>query len=654
MRALACAAALTFVAASARAQGYGARAEVERPLPAGSEVDPSASATTVDARNVARAAATLDDVLLEVPGARTVSLGAFGAFRTVRLRGARAEHTTVTYGDVPLEPVTGGAFDLGTIPLDAIERVEVHRGGAASWLGASGIGGVLRVVPREATSPEATARFSLGSFGLRALDVAASADAGSIRSTVAAGATSSDGDFAFDDDHGTPLDPSDDGPSRRTNGALAEGRGFGRVSIDALGGQLELIALAVGRSGGIPGPAVQQTAHVRQRSLRSATIARFGRSDADTRYEVALAFGHERRAVSDRFGEIGLVPREADDDALRAYARAAIEHTFAPWIAGVAVVRAEHVRLDPRDALAVVPNAPSNRSAGAIAIEPILRPGWARLELRPSARLEVVRSSLSELRAERGAQESVATTLAPTFRFAAVLEPLRGLATSATIATSTRPPTMYELFGDRGYVLGDVRLRPERATSIDTSAVLRGREGVVRGSIEARGFAIFAQDLVQYVRTSQYQASPSNVESARSIGAELGGDATLADHVRLAFATTWLDARAGDRRLALTPELSAYVRSELLLRGLGPIGAATLFCDVTHLSSSFADAANLVTIDARTLFGAGARATFLGDHAELALTVRDLFDARGQDVMGFPLPGRSFALELTLREDLPR
>jgi len=225
---------------------------------------------------------------------------------------------------------------------------------------------------------------------------------------------------------------------------------------------------------------------------------------------------------------------------------------------------------------------------------------------------------------------------------------VRGIALSASGATATRLPSMLELFGDRGYLQGDTRLSPERSWTADAGAVARGHAGVVRGALELRGFALAVRDLIRYRRTSQFTAVPENVGSATILGAEAGAHGDVGSHFALTASVTWTEARSGDDRvLPFRPRLEAYARPEV---GLGPIGAmerVTVFGDVTHVGSNFVDGSNLVVVGARTHFGAGIAVSLWRDAIEASVAVRDIADARGFDMLGFPLPGRSFAAELT-------
>jgi outer membrane cobalamin receptor len=148
---------------------FGASADVRRPLAASNREDATASGTEIEARERPAAHETVSDLLLEIPGSRSFRTGALGSFTSASLRGAEVEHTVVLFGELPISSADAGAFNLSTIPVSALDRVVVYRGGAPVWLSQGAIGGVIQLVPRSAIgtalSGTATAG-SLGTYGL--------------------------------------------------------------------------------------------------------------------------------------------------------------------------------------------------------------------------------------------------------------------------------------------------------------------------------------------------------------------------------------------------------------------------------------------------------------------------------------------------------
>ncbi len=651
---------IVLASAPALAQPMGVTAEVERPIPRTGGEDATASATEVDARDRPTALDTLESALLEAPGARPLATGAYGSATSLSLRGADADQLEVLFGDLPITTADGGAFDLSTVPLWALERVEVYRSGAPTWLGAGGIGGVLRLVPRVADRSGVSATIGVGSFGLAHARLAASVANDELEWTSAAGVTSSEGDFPYLEDR-TLLDGEDGVERARTNGWLRVASGLGHLRARLFGGRLSVLAFGLERIGGVPGPAVHPTHDTRRNetSLLAAIgyeLTEGDRAPEDAAWRVSLttSAAYRRRRFLDRFGEIAGA-RSTDDGQWRSVVRLAGSGRALPWLELTGVLLYAREELDPSDGLARQPNASSSRDAGTLAAEARLFGAIdsVRLELRPSVRLALIDSRLRELRPERSGEASESLIAAPTFRVGGVIEPVRGLAIAASAASATRAPTMIELFGDRGYLLGDTRLRPERAETFDLGAVLRGRHEQLMGSIELRGFVTLASDLIRYRRTAQYTAVPENVASAILYGGELGVSGRLGRHVSLHGALTLLDTRTEylgrERRLPLRPWITAYVRPTVSAFALGALERADLWVELTHVGDNALDPINSASLPARTRVGLGLAlyVAFL----RVDLSVRDVFDQRGTDLMGFPLPGRSFAAALTLRSE---
>jgi hypothetical protein len=94
-----------------------------------------------------------------------------------------------------------------------------------------------------------------------------------------------------------------------------------------------------------------------------------------------------------------------------------------------------------------------------------------------------------------------------------------------------------------------------------------------------------------------------------------------------------------------------YARASGSLPPMGPIASLEPWVDVTHVGAVAADPSNLAQIPARTVFGCGLALTSRSRDLVMAGSITDLADVRGQDLLGFPLPGRTFALTLTLRTE---
>lgn len=112
------------------------------------------SAETLDASPAFR----LDDQLKVVPGfslfSRSSSRVTIAAAQTATLRGlsgAGASRSLGLVDGVPINDAFGGWADWNRVPMAAIDRVEIVRGGASDVYGADAVGGVIQVITASAS-----------------------------------------------------------------------------------------------------------------------------------------------------------------------------------------------------------------------------------------------------------------------------------------------------------------------------------------------------------------------------------------------------------------------------------------------------------------------------------------------------------------------
>ena len=66
-----------------------------------------------------------------------------------------------------------------------------------------------------------------------------------------------------------------------------------------------------------------------------------------------------------------------------------------------------------------------------------------------------------------------------------------------------------------------------------------------------------------------------------------------------------------------------------------------IFSTLDYMSGNYLDTQNLLRVDNRIIFGSGIVFTFL-DHIDASFSVRNITDDRISDLVGYPLPGRSY------------
>ena len=134
--------------------------------------DVPASVTILDRERIAASGArNIQDLLAEEAGIVLNDQVGNDVQKTLDLRGfAGGEGIAVFVDGARVNDPRNNAVALEQVPLDVIERIEVTRGPSAALAGGGAEAGVIRVVTRRGTTPEASVSASAGSWSTLRLD----------------------------------------------------------------------------------------------------------------------------------------------------------------------------------------------------------------------------------------------------------------------------------------------------------------------------------------------------------------------------------------------------------------------------------------------------------------------------------------------------
>ncbi len=116
------------------------------------------------------------DALRSLPGVEVSQSGGIGNLTQVRIRGAEANQTLVLIDGIEVNNPTDGEFDFSNLATADIERIEVIRGPMSGIYGSSAVGGVINIITRGGRGPLTfTARTEGGTFDTGGTTVGVSA-----------------------------------------------------------------------------------------------------------------------------------------------------------------------------------------------------------------------------------------------------------------------------------------------------------------------------------------------------------------------------------------------------------------------------------------------------------------------------------------------
>jgi iron complex outermembrane receptor protein len=214
-----------------------------------------------------------------------------------------------------------------------------------------------------------------------------------------------------------------------------------------------------------------------------------------------------------------------------------------------------------------------------------------------------------------------------------------------------RQPSLGELFGTSVLVRGNPALRSERGYTGELGARWQHANAARRLAwVDAAAFARYSSLLVDYVRTAQGYLTPRNNDSARTLGSELLVGVAPWRMLELAVSASLLDPRDTSADRQTVNDILPF-KSRLLTTALASfgrefdslwLGFASLSARYHYQASRFADPAGLAVIPAQSTLDLELLTAHLERRLEMRWRVANALDATRFDVVGFPLPGRSY------------
>jgi iron complex outermembrane receptor protein len=245
---------------------------------------------------------------------------------------------------------------------------------------------------------------------------------------------------------------------------------------------------------------------------------------------------------------------------------------------------------------------------------------------------------------------SECTLLPPDARVGLRISPAFGLSVLANAARVTLIPSLGQLYGISPSVVGNPELVPETSTNFDLGGEFAHEFSPdFAFSLGLFGFFRSAENLIRYQRTSLEAVGPFNEAEARLRGLEGELRAKLFHYLKSRTAVTVLDARRLSRGpktnsvLPLTPRLTLYqeLSTEIPL-SLPPLSSLRLALNFSRIGSRYVDSAGFVVLPSQSRVDATTTISLKDPSIHLRISAQNLTNSESQDLLGYPLPGRSF------------
>ena len=128
------------------------------------QVEKSAyNVVAIDAKKLENTNNTASDILAKASGVKMRETGGVGAEQQINLNGFTGRHVRTFVDGVPLNRANS-SFQLGNIPAELVDRIEIYKGVVPITFGTDALGGAVNIITRRNRTNYANLSYTYGSF----------------------------------------------------------------------------------------------------------------------------------------------------------------------------------------------------------------------------------------------------------------------------------------------------------------------------------------------------------------------------------------------------------------------------------------------------------------------------------------------------------
>ena len=563
---------------------------------------------------------SIDAVLSDEAGLFVRDIGGPGGVKTASIRGSAANQTVVLFNGIRLNSMQNGLADLGLLPVELFNSVEVVRGGQSALYGPDAISGAILLSTglRRGTG----GRFSLrvGSFKERGISGMWNVDRGDLTFAFRAGVDAVEGAFPF-------RWASPDGMTTYKRHGASLQRYFSSVTAAIQPNSsfhIEGSFVGVLADRGSPGPVTPGGwTHARLRDGLFLGSLRFFHLDASpSSWEGGISgtYQNEEYRVEDNAS----IPVD------RYLNRATTgwwhwRRSMSPSLSAGWGLEMFHASLSGSAF-----SAGTRRSGGGLMIHLDWIEPSSGLRFLPTVRWDMF--------------SDIAPQASPRLALELPLREDGALRLRASVGGGFRMPSFNELYWKPG---GNPALRHERSFSSDAGAEIRaaawGDHRIVGG--------VFAAE----TRDRITGWPPLNITRSFTHGFEWSWSWSFEGH-RLWWSGTWSSVEL--REPGLEGHQLPFMPRQVFTGGMDlAVGSFTVSPVITYQSRRFTTVENSFALSiapsARVSVASRWEGALLGVPCGLQLSVENLFDVSDLALPGYPLPGRSVTFRTSFTLDSP-
>lgn len=586
---------------------------------------------------------SLQDLLEREAPVQVRRSGGRASASTLSIRGSNASQVKVLVDGTALNGGDRSEVDLSTLDLQLFEKVEIYRSHAPARFGLGAIGGVVNLITRK--EGQKALRLGAGSHGFFEAQAELQWNGANVHHWLQLHHSHEEGDFDYTDDNLTPEDPSDDVDRTRINNDFESQTLQWSVRYETKGGTYHGGLQLLNRDKGLAGTAKFQSdsARYEEQHLHLSTEGVWQDviyTGSESRLEIGWGLKQDRYLDPDSEIGLGAQDNRYDNQSFHFNLRHHHISSVLPQDISLLLKREDQ---QTEDRIAGRQQEKRHRFQGELGWDAELVVLEGRLLFEPSAAVVHIADRFS---GEAKTENHHSLALGAHWFFT------EALSLRAGASRSVRIPAFDELFGDRGFMLGNNNLKPESSTTFDVGLVINTDRlpGDSALRAEMTYFNSDRNNLISTVFDSRGVGRAENLGDGEVEGAEFMFRVDFPHGVSAGGTYTEQDALQKNSAIAGGTPLKIPGIYE---RKAAPwlqwtFAGFTLRYDVALGDERFYDSANNIKAADLETHHLGARYRY--HHWNLALDIDNLTDENIEDFNNWPRPGQTttFSVRRTL------
>jgi len=589
----------------------------------------TSSVTVISYEDFDTKVATVADVLRKETGVQIRQTGGLGSSSRVNIRGSSAKQVNVYLDGVLLNGAFGGSVDLSQFALGSVEQIEIYRGNAPVQLGYSGIGGAINIKSRKmGGKPEKQLVVGVGSFESKKI-AASLADSYQGNDFFIAGEyLSADNDFYITNNNGTGEYSDDDISEKRNNANFDHSSGLFSWSRE-FGNNLNLKMLTqyFEKNDSLPDPL---NTEINKAELETDFLS--SQFKLDYFYSPTITYGFKLFSsekvehYQDTENKIGL--RQNKEKGTTFSYGGAIQSSYALENNLVSLNIESSVEQYKQEDFIRNTSAEYERNQSILG----LQNEWVSPE---GDWLINVGGRVFYVTDQNKIKDSTNTKWHTGIHIGALYSLTESIQLRGNISHNIRIPQLFELYGDRGFFIGNDELEPETALNIDTGVSYTTNNATLSTAIFYRAL----DDAIVNNFSSQGVGRAENNSEATVVGLELDASYQLTAPWSISLKSTLQDsenlADGNDKNgneLAGLYSLSSFIDTSLALN------AMTYTLEYRHQSGGYYDESNDAAIPDQNIVNVSTK--WQNSDRSIEVRVDNLGDKYVEDFHRYPMPGR--------------